>query len=48
MSEANKAAMLSEDMGDFLRLADGKVVEHWGATDTGMMMQQLGMGEAPA
>ena len=35
-------------MGDFVRFKDGKVVEHWGATDTGMMMQQLGVSEAPA
>lgn len=35
-------------MGDFVRFTDGKVIEHWGATDTGMMMQQLGVGEAPA
>jgi len=35
-------------MGDFLRFKDGKVAEHWGATDTGMMLQQLGVIEAPA
>lgn len=27
---------------DFFRVADGKVAEHWGVTDTGAMMQQLG------
>ena len=26
---------------DFVRFHDGKVVEHWGVTDTGAMMQQL-------
>ena len=29
-------------MADFLRFRDGKVVEHWGVTDSGVMMQQLG------
>ena len=29
---------------DILRLVNGKAVEHWGVTDTGAMMQQLGMG----
>ena len=29
---------------DILRIVDGKAVEHWGVTDTGMMMQQLGVG----
>ena len=27
---------------DIIRLADGKAAEHWGVTDSGMMMQQLG------
>jgi steroid delta-isomerase-like uncharacterized protein len=34
-------------MGDFLRFRDGKVVEHWGVTDTGVMMEQLGVAEVP-
>lgn len=34
-------------MGDFLRIDNGKVVEHWGVTDSGAMMQQLGMVESP-
>jgi steroid delta-isomerase-like uncharacterized protein len=29
--------------GDFARFEGGKVVEHWGVTDTGKMMQQLGV-----
>ena len=29
--------------GDFARFEGGKLVEHWGVTDTGKMMQQLGM-----
>lgn len=28
---------------DIVRLADGKMVEHWGSTDTLGMMQQLGV-----
>ncbi|MEK7214558.1 MAG: ester cyclase [Chloroflexota bacterium] len=35
-------------MGDFVRLTNGKIVEHWGATDTGMMMQQLGVAGSPS
>lgn len=27
---------------DFVRMAAGKCVEHWGVTDTGIMMQHLG------
>lgn len=34
---------------DIVRFVDGKAVEHWGVTDTGAMMQQLGaMPEKPA
>jgi steroid delta-isomerase-like uncharacterized protein len=32
---------VSVPMGDYVRFADGKVVEHWGVTDTGAMMEQL-------
>jgi steroid delta-isomerase-like uncharacterized protein len=28
---------------DWVRLRDGQAVEHWGVTDTGAMMQQLGV-----
>lgn len=34
-------------MIDIVRFADGKAVEHWGAMDSGAMMEQLGAG-APA
>ncbi len=30
-------------IGDFARFEGGKIVEHWGVTDTGRMMQQLGV-----
>ncbi|MDA1183629.1 MAG: ester cyclase [Acidobacteria bacterium] len=33
---------------DFVRIESGRVVEHWGITDTGAMMQQLGQGGEPA
>lgn len=28
-------------IGDYMRFDNGLVVEHWGVTDTGAMMQQL-------
>lgn len=28
-------------MGDYVRFSGGQVVEHWGVTDTGALMQQL-------
>ena len=31
-------------MADFLRVENGRAVEHWGVTDTGALMQQLGQG----
>ena len=33
--------------GDFVRLEAGRIVEHWGVTDSGVMMQQLGQGGGP-
>jgi steroid delta-isomerase-like uncharacterized protein len=38
---------ISVPIADFLRFKDGKVVEHWGVTDTGALMQQLGVVETP-
>ena len=34
--------------GDFIRFEAGRVVEHWGVTDTGAMMEQLGQTGGPA
>jgi steroid delta-isomerase-like uncharacterized protein len=31
-------------VGDYMRFENGMVVEHWGVTDTGAMMQQLTEG----
>ena len=31
----------SVPFADFLRLEGGQIIEHWGVTDTGAMMQQL-------
>jgi steroid delta-isomerase-like uncharacterized protein len=36
---------ISVPIGDFLRFRGDKVVEHWGVTDSGAMMQQLGIVE---
>jgi len=33
---------------DIVRVAGGQAVEHWGITDTGAMLQQLGVAEPPA
>jgi len=32
---------------DIVRFRDGRAVEHWGVTDSGVMMQQLGLAPAP-
>lgn len=29
---------------DFFRIEDGKIAEHWGVEDTGVLMEQLGQG----
>jgi steroid delta-isomerase-like uncharacterized protein len=42
------AKHFSVPIADFLRFRNGKVVEHWGVTDSGTMMQQLGVVELPA
>jgi steroid delta-isomerase-like uncharacterized protein len=40
---------ISVPMADVVRFdADGRAVEHWGVTDSGMMMQQLGVVPEPA
>ena len=40
---------VSVPMADVVRFdGDGRPVEHWGVTDTGMMMQQLGVVPEPA
>jgi len=40
---------VSVPIADVVRFgSDGLAAEHWGVTDTGMMMQQLGMVPAPA
>jgi len=31
---------------DIMRVRDGKIAEHWGVMDGGVMMQQLGVGSA--
>lgn len=33
---------ISVSFGDFFRLENGKLAEHWGVTDTAAMMEQLG------
>jgi predicted ester cyclase len=40
---------VSVPIADVVRFgSDGHAVEHWGVTDTGMMMQQLGVVPEPA
>jgi len=31
-------------IGDYVRFANGRLVEHWGITDTGALMEQLSGG----
>ena len=44
MGVAPTGKRVSVPIADVVRFGDdGKAVEHWGVTDTGMMMQQLGL-----
>lgn len=38
---------LNVPTADFLRIEGGKIVEHWGVTDSGAMLMQLGVVEMP-
>jgi hypothetical protein len=38
---------ISVPFADIVRFRDGLAVEHWGVTDTGAMMQQLGAAPGP-
>jgi steroid delta-isomerase-like uncharacterized protein len=40
MPATNK--QINVPVGDYFRLENGKVAEHWGVTDTGIMKEQLG------
>jgi predicted ester cyclase len=42
MGMAPTGRHVSVPIADVVRFSDGRAVEHWGVTDTGMMMQQLG------
>jgi steroid delta-isomerase-like uncharacterized protein len=49
MGIAGTGRRVSVPMADVVRFgADGRAVEHWGVTDTGMMMMQLGVVPEPA
>jgi predicted ester cyclase len=49
MGVAPTGKRVSVPIADVVRFGDdGRVVEHWGVTDTGMMMQQLGVVPEPA
>jgi len=49
MSMPPSGKRVSVPMADVVRFdADGRAVEHWGVTDTGAMMMQLGAVPAPA
>jgi steroid delta-isomerase-like uncharacterized protein len=39
---------ISVPCADIVRFRDGRAIEHWGVTDTGAMMQQLGVAPAAA
>jgi steroid delta-isomerase-like uncharacterized protein len=38
---------ISVPVVDIVRFRDGRAAEHWGVTDTGAMMEQLGVAPAP-
>lgn len=38
---------ISVPVADIVRFRDGRAVEHWGVTDSGAMMRQLGLAPAP-
>ena len=38
---------VSVPVADIVRFRDGRVIEHWGVTDSGAMMQQLGLAPPP-
>jgi predicted ester cyclase len=42
MGIAATGRSINVPFADIVRFENGKVVEHWGITDTGAMMQQLG------
>ena len=44
MGMAATGRKITVPIGDYIRFDNGKVVEHWGVTDTGAMMQQLTEG----
>jgi predicted ester cyclase len=49
MGVAPTGRRVSVPIADVVRFdSDGRAVEHWGVTDTGMMMQQLGVVGEPA
>jgi predicted ester cyclase len=49
MGVAPTGKRVSVPIADVVRFGDdGRAVEHWGVTDTGMMMQQLGVVPEPA
>jgi predicted ester cyclase len=49
MGVAPTGRRVSVPIADVVRFdSDGMAVEHWGVTDTGMMMQQLGVVGEPA
>ena len=48
MGAAPTGKQITATAVDIARLADGRIVEHWGQMDTLDLMQQLGLIPAPA
>jgi len=48
MGAASIGKQITATAIDIVRLADGRIVEHWGQMDTLGLMQQLGLIPAPA
>ena len=47
MGMAATGKRVAVPMADLVRFKDGKAAEHWGVTDGGVLLQQLGVVEGP-
>jgi len=48
MGIAPTGKSIAVPLADLIQIRDGKAIAHWGVTDGGALLQQLGITEAPA